>query len=60
MSISSKSRTGFDQIRNKLGVDHLEQNATQEGLWQERATVRTPAMEQDYDQAMRRQQGMQR
>ncbi len=50
----------LDQIRNKLGVDHLKQNATQEGLWQERAALRVPTMEQDYDQVLRRQQGVQR
>lgn len=54
------SEIELDQIHNKLGVDHLKQNATQEGLWQERANVRPPTMEQDYDQVLRRQQGMQR
>lgn len=54
------SELELEQVRNKLGVDRLKQNATQEGLWQEQAPVRKPSMEQDYDQDLRRQQGMAR
>ncbi len=48
----------LEQVRTRLGADRLKQNATQEGLWQPRTPV--PTMEQEYDQALRRQQGMQR
>lgn len=48
----------LEQVRTRLGADRLKQNATQEGLWQPRTPV--PATEQEYDQVLRRQQGMQR
>ena len=49
----------LEQVRNRLGADRLKQNATQEGLWRPR-TPPAPTMEQEYDQVLRRQQGMQR
>ena len=44
----------LEQIRNRLGTDRLKQNATQEGLWKDRGRRSAPTIEQEYDQAIRR------
>ena len=46
----------LEQVRSRLGVDRLKQNATQEGLWKERPKTQAP-IEQEVDQ-QRRRRGM--
>lgn len=50
----------LEQVRSRLGVDRLKQNATQEGLWKERPRTQAPSLVQEYDRERRQQQGMQR
>lgn len=50
----------LEQVRNRLGVDRLKQNATQEGLWQEKPRTPATTMKRESDQERRREQGMQR
>lgn len=49
----------LEQVRNRLGADRLKQNATQEGLYKDRARHQAPTIEQEYDKALRRQPGPQ-
>lgn len=48
----------LEQVKNRLGADRLKQNATQEGLWKDRGR-KTPTLEQEYEQALQKQTGLQ-
>lgn len=51
----------LEQVKNRLGADRLKQNAVQEGFWKQHALKRpAPTLEQEYDQHLRQERGLQR
>lgn len=53
----------LEQIRSRLGVDRLKQNATQEGMWRhaaQRVPLGQPLEKHSHDHVGRRQQGLAR
>lgn len=51
----------LEQVKNRLGADRLKQNAVQEGFWKQHAQKRpAPTLEQEYDQHLRQDRGLQR
>lgn len=51
----------LEQVKNRLGADRLKQNAVQEGFWKQHAQKRpAPTLEQEYDQHLLQDRGLQR